>query len=175
MLSHFPQGLFLNAPCSALKASFESAGEEIAEIWLRIISFRAGSLVATNEMVKEAHLLKAVSEERNLIDRIPWAWADLKAPRKGCHCGWQLPVLEYRLRWRRWKLLWVFLCYHRGQTAIQNPMFPSETDLAGCKDLLAVRRNSNASISQKYAMQLSQGLSCEFLGVEKYRSKSKRV
>jgi hypothetical protein len=29
------------------------------------------------------YLLKAVSEERNLIDRIPWAWADLKAPRKG--------------------------------------------------------------------------------------------
>ena len=39
---HFPQGLL---PCSALRASFESAREEIAETWLRIISFLARSIV----------------------------------------------------------------------------------------------------------------------------------
>jgi hypothetical protein len=50
---HFPQGLLPNAPCSALGASFESAREEMAEMWLIILSFRARSLVTTDEMARE--------------------------------------------------------------------------------------------------------------------------
>jgi len=74
-------------------------------------------------------LLWVGSEERNLIYRsIPWTWAHLKAPRKGCYC----------------------VCYHC--MARNNSDSHESSHLArGCRGLLSMspNRDSTASISQK--------------------------